>query len=150
MTPASEHKLTKPEGLQEVIRGLTISKALNPKCIPNRVLKHIPQRALSLLVHIFNAIPVTPHHPTAWKHARAISILKPEKDPALSSYYRPISLLGTIGKLFEKNLLASVLQEIIDRGLMRDEKFGFRLKHKTSLQPACLVERITGNFGEKG
>jgi len=35
------------------------------------------------------------------------------------------------------------------RGLMRDEQFGFRPGHSTSLQLAHLVERITSNFGEK-
>jgi hypothetical protein len=32
---------------------------------------------------------------------------------------------------------------------MRDEQFGFRPMHNTSLQPARLVERITRNLGEK-
>jgi retron-type reverse transcriptase len=32
---------------------------------------------------------------------------------------------------------------------MRDEQFGFRPKHNTSLQLARLVERIARNFGEK-
>jgi hypothetical protein len=78
-----------------------------------------------------------------------ISILKPGKDPALPSSYRPISLLDTIGKLFEKILLARILHEVNGRGLMRDEQFGFRPKHSTSLQLARLVERIARNFGEK-
>jgi hypothetical protein len=33
---------------------------------------------------------------------------------------------------------------------MRDEQFGFRPRHSTSLQLDSLVERITRNFGEKG
>jgi len=76
-------------------------------------------------------------------------ILKPGKDPALPSSYRPISMLDSIGKLFEKILLAWILHELSERGLMRDEKFGFRPRHNTSLQLARLVETITRNFGEK-
>jgi len=78
-----------------------------------------------------------------------ISILKPGKDPALPSSYRPIRLLETIGKLFEKILLARILHVINERGLMRDEQFGFNPTHSTSLQLAPLVERITRNLGEK-
>jgi len=69
MTSASEPKLTNPEEVQEAIRGLKVSKAPGPNGIPNRALKHFPQRAVSLLVLIFNAILVTHHFPTVWKHA---------------------------------------------------------------------------------
>jgi len=78
-----------------------------------------------------------------------ISILKLGKDPALPSSYRPISLLDTIGKLFEKILLAGILHEVNVRGLLRNEQFGFRPEHSTSLQLTRLVERITRKFGEK-
>jgi hypothetical protein len=84
-----------------------------------------------------------------WKHARVISILKPGKDPALPSSYRPISLLDTIGKIVEKILLSRILHEVGERGLLRDEQFEFRPKHSTSLQPARLVEIVTRNFGER-
>ena len=77
------------------------------------------------------------------------SILKPGKNPALPSSYRPISLLDSIGKLFEKIVLARILHEVSERGLMRDEQFGFRPRHSTSLQLARLVERRTRNFGKK-
>ena len=78
-----------------------------------------------------------------------ISILKPGKDPALPSSYRPISLLDTIGKLFEMILLDRILHVVSERGLLPDEQFGIRPRHSTSLQLARLVERITRNFGEK-
>jgi len=61
MTPDNEPKLTYPEEVQEAIRGLKIDKAPGPKDIPNRDLKHLPQRVVSLLVLIFNAILVTHH-----------------------------------------------------------------------------------------
>jgi hypothetical protein len=51
---------------------------------------------------------LTHHFPPVWKHASVISILKPGKDPALPSFYRPISLLDTIGKMFEKILLTRI------------------------------------------
>jgi hypothetical protein len=63
--PASEPKLTNPEEVQEAIRGLRVSKAPGPNGIPNRALKHLPQRAVSLLFLIFSAILLTHHFPTA-------------------------------------------------------------------------------------
>jgi hypothetical protein len=141
--------LTNPEEVQEAIRGLKFSKAPGPNGIQNRALKHLPQRAVSLLVLIFNAILLTHHFPSVWKHARVISILKLGKDPALPSSYQPISLLDMIGKLFEKILLARILHEVSERRLMHDEQFGFRPRHSMSLQLACLIEKITRNFGEK-
>jgi hypothetical protein len=109
--PASEPKLTNPEELQDAIRGLRDSKAPGPNGIPNRALKHLPQRAVSHLVKNFNAILLTHHFPTAWKHARVFSILKPGKDPPLPSYYGPIILLDTVRKLFHNILLARILHE---------------------------------------
>jgi hypothetical protein len=96
---------------------------------------------------VFNAVLRRQYIPSAWKHARVVSILKPGKDPTLSSY-RPISLLDTVGKLFEQMLLARVLREVSERGLLRDEQFGFRPKHST-LRLARLVERVNRNFDER-
>jgi hypothetical protein len=66
--------------------------------------------------------------------------LKLGKDPALLSSYRPISLLDTIGKLYEEILLSRILHEVSERGLLRDEQFGFRPKHSTALQLTSPVE----------
>jgi hypothetical protein len=121
----------------------TRSKFPGPNGIPIRDLKYFPMRAVILRVHIFNAILCTHHFTPVWKHARVISILKPGKDPAQPSSYRPIGVLDTIGKLFEKFLLTRILHQVFQCGLLRDEQFGFRPGHSTSLQLARLVERIT-------
>jgi hypothetical protein len=110
--PASEPKLNNRDEVREAIRGLKVGKAPGPNGIANRALKHLPMRAVLVLVQIFNVILCTHHYPAVWKHARVISILKQGKDPAQPSSYRPISLLDTIGKLFEKILLNSILYEV--------------------------------------
>ena len=61
MAPASDPKLTIPGEVQEAIRGLKVSKAPGPNGMTNRALK---QRAVSLLVLIFNAILLTHHIPS--------------------------------------------------------------------------------------
>ena len=50
LSPASEPQLATPDEVYEAIRGLRVSKAPGPtNDIPNRVLKHLPRRAVSLL-----------------------------------------------------------------------------------------------------
>jgi hypothetical protein len=136
--PASERKLTSPSDVLEAIKGLKVGKALGPNGVPNRALRHLPKRAITFLGKLFNAVLRRQYIPPAWKHARVVSTLKPGKDPTLSSSYRPTSLLDTVGKLFGKILLARVLREVNERGLLRDEQFGFRPRqHGAAAGPPC-------------
>ena len=148
-TPASEPKLTNLDEVHEAISGLKVGKAPGPNGIQNRAMKHLSQRAVYFMVQIFNAIFLTRHFPSLWKNTRVTCILKPGTNPALPSSYRPISLLDTICKLFEKILISMISHEVRDGGLLRDEQFGFRPSYTTSLLLARLVERITRNFGDK-
>jgi hypothetical protein len=78
-----------------------------------------------------------------------VSTLNAGKDPTTHYSYRSISLLDTGGKLYEKILLARFLPEVNKQGLLRDEQFGFRPRHSTTLQLDRLVERINRNFDER-
>jgi len=53
LTPASDSKLANPDEVHEAIRDIKVSKAPGPNGIPNRALKRLPQRAVSLLAQIF-------------------------------------------------------------------------------------------------
>jgi hypothetical protein len=110
--PTSEPKLTSPSEVLQAIKGLRVSKAKGPNGIPNRVLKHLPNRAITFLTKVFNAVLCRHYFPPPWKHARVVSIMKPGKDPMLYSSYRPITLLDTIGKHLEKILLSSALKQM--------------------------------------
>ena len=147
--PASEPKLINPPHVQDAIRGLKFGKTPGPEGIPNRDLRHTPLSAISLLVVLFTEILRTQYFPAAWKHSRLLSILKPGKDQALPLSYRPISLLDTIEKLFEKIQLSKILCEMSRRGLLLDEQFGFRPKNSTALQLARIVLRVSRNLARE-
>jgi hypothetical protein len=59
---------------------------------------------------------------------------KPGKDPKFPQNLRPISLLPTTGKLFEKVILKFVQKHIEERGLLNASQFGFLACHSTILQ----------------
>jgi hypothetical protein len=118
--PVSEPKLTSASEVQEVIKGFKFGNSLGQNSVPNRALRHLPKRAITFITKLIKAVLRRQYFPPAWKHARVIYILKPGKDPTQPSSYRPISLLDTVGKLFEKILLTRVLREVNERGLLRD------------------------------
>jgi hypothetical protein len=50
------------------------------------------------VMRFFTSSTLWSHFPPIWRYAHAISILKQGKDPALSLFFRPISLLDKTGK----------------------------------------------------
>jgi len=112
LPPATEPNLNKPYEAHEAISGLKFNKSPARNDFPHRALNHLLQRALTLLAQILHAVLLTHQSLTARKKARVFSILNPGNDPALPSSYRPISLLETIGKVFENVILTRILHEI--------------------------------------
>jgi hypothetical protein len=146
--PATEPKLTSPSEVLQAIRGQKVGEALRQNGIPNRVLRHLPKRKIPFRTKVFNVVFRKQYFLAAWKHAR-VYVLQPRRDPTLSSSHRPVSLLDTVGKLYEQILLTRVRREENERGLLRDEQFWFRPRHNTTQQLACLVERVDRNFNER-
>jgi hypothetical protein len=110
------HSLGGPEDT----KGLEVGKAPGPNGVPNRVLRYRPQRAITFLTKVYNAVLRRHYFPPVSEHARLLPILKPGKDPTLASSYRPVSLLDAVGKLFEKFLLSKIFREVNKRGQLHD------------------------------
>jgi len=71
---------------------------------------------------------------------------KPDKDPKLSPYVRPISLSLTTGKLFEKVILRIIQRHIEGNNILNPCQFGFRARHSTTFQCVRLADYLTLNF----
>lgn len=83
--------------------------------------------------------------PKCFKIAQVIMINKPNKPPEKVTSYRPISLLPTISKLFEK-LLLKRLKPLVN---IPDFQFGFRNNHSTIEQIHRVTTTIERAFENK-
>jgi hypothetical protein len=60
------------------------------------------------------------------------------------STYRPLSLLPSFSKVFEKVLYVRMYHHLINNNLLVDEQFGFRTKSSTIAVTFNLMSEITG------
>ena len=101
----------------------------------NSALRHLDSRTIAATARLFSAILRLGHFPLAWKEGLVVMIPKPRKNHRKPDGYRPITLLNTLAKLFERMLLPLLQPHLHPR----PEQFGFRSGHSTTLQVACVI-----------
>ena len=90
--------------------------------------KHRP----GVLLDTYNTCLVVGVFSKDWKTARLVLIDKYKgEDPDSPSSYRPLSLLNTMGKLFEMLLRPRIQQAVLDAGGLNDRQYGFRKGRST-------------------
>lgn len=132
--------------LSHAIETLRPFKAPGVDGIQNVLLKNLPENALDGILKLFNACIEFNHWPSSFKEAKVIPIPKPGKDAGKSSNYRPISLLNTLGKLFEKIINVRIMSFAEENNILNEEQFGFRPQHSTSHQILRVTRHIRRNW----
>lgn len=133
----------------------TIKNCISPKKAPGydlitgKMVRELPDNCIKLITSIFNAIMRTGYIPQKWKISVITMIHKPGKNETQISSYRPISMLPTISKLFEKMLLTKLKPVLEVRHIIPDHQFGFRNQHSTIEQVHRIVNAIKRTFEEK-
>ncbi len=74
--------------------------------------------------------------------AKNIPIFKKDDETQLTNY-RPISLLVTISKIFERVIFKQLYKFFIDNNLLYGSQYGFRVGYSTEYATLELVDRIT-------
>ena len=60
--------------------------------------------------------------------------------------YRPISLLPTISKIFERVIHTQLYNHLSENELLCEQQYGFRSQHSTELAANKLVDYLTHNM----
>ncbi len=76
------------------------------------------------------------------KNSYNYTSVKKIEDDTLFTNYRPISLLPTISKIFEKNIFKKLYHFLLDKKLLYNAQYGFRTDHSTEYASLELDDNI--------
>ncbi len=117
--------------------------------INTQMLIHGGEAMRQCLLFLFNLSYQQGTLPSAWKIAKVHPILKPDKDAADASSYRPISILSVVGKLLERVIHARLQKTAHEQSWFSPHQSAFRKGHSTLDHVTRLCSDIWNAF-EKG
>jgi len=137
---------TTPGAIQKQIDMLIKNKAPGWDQITNTALKFLPKNKILQLTKIINSCFKLCYFPNMWKLSHIISIPKPGKNLQLPESYRPIALLSSLSKIYERSILFHLQSSLC--GKIREEQFAFRQNHSTTLQLTKLIDQLSANLNQ--
>ena len=90
------------------------------------MIKYLPIETKKFLLSIFNRIWKESSFPSKWDIAIMLAFLKPQKDSAVLSNYRPIALTSCLCKLMEKMVNVRLVWVLEQKDLITPAQCGFR------------------------
>jgi len=109
--------------------------------ISNKLLKSIKHEICPALTLIINQSLTTGIVPDEFKISKVIPLYK-KGDKSCINNYRPISLLPTFSKVFERILYTQLYTYLNENNLICEQQYGFRSKHSTELATIKLVDKL--------
>ncbi|UYV60670.1 hypothetical protein LAZ67_1001817, partial [Cordylochernes scorpioides] len=142
--------MTTPNEVKEVIKYLANHKAPGHDNITPQMAKNLPIKWIVFLAGVFNAALHLCYYPKVWKHAIIIPI--PKKSAKSPEDLRPISLLPTIGKIYERIILRRLQMYLDNSNFIIPQQFGFRRGHSTThcssgLHPDKKIPQGSAKYG---
>ena len=136
--------------LIRIVKLLKRGKAPGPDNIHNEVLR---LGTTTLLFHhlarLFTSSIQIGYIPTAWKLATLRMLLKPDKLPSLTTSYRPISLMSSIMKLFERVIEQRLRCYLEDIGFINKYQSGFRQAKSTDDHLFRISQSVMDSFNRR-
>ena len=131
-----------PEQVTNYINKLDCSKATGLDGIGPRILKIAACAISPSIAKLINKSIATGCFPSQLKQAKVLPIFKggTKSDP---SNYRPISILPTISKIFEKHVNKHLMGFLNKHKLLHESQSGFRHKHSCQSALIKLIDSWT-------
>ncbi|XP_060568897.1 uncharacterized protein LOC132727429, partial [Ruditapes philippinarum] len=130
-----------PHEVKDVLLSLQVDKAVGPDGISNRILREASHELSSPLCDLFNASLRCCKVPITWKEANVTAVHK-KGDTSLPNNYRPISLLNTTEKVFERLVLKHIFNFLKVNNFLSTAQSGFIPGDSTVNQLAFIYDTL--------
>jgi len=108
-------------------------KAPGPDGVPNEALKVAVRTHPTMFQEVYSKCLNDGIFPNPWKRARLVLLRKGDKPADQPSSYRPLCMLDTTGKLYER-IISNCIEEAMvkEKTELADNQYGFRKGRSTS------------------
>ena len=125
-----------------MIKTLATKNSTEIDSISSNMLEKLAPVIINPLTHMINQSLCTGIFPHRFKIAKVIPLFK-KNDPHVFDNYRPISLLSSILKTFEKVIFNQVREYFTNNDLLYNSQYGFRKLHSAEYASLEMVDRIS-------
>ena len=129
------------EAIKQIISKLKNKSSSGTDQLSNKLLKLISDYIAEPLKIIINQTFKTGIFPKKLKVAKIIPIYK-KGDNRILSNYRPISILPSVSKVFERVMHDQLHEYFTQHKLYYDSQYGFRPKHSTEFAALEIADRM--------
>lgn len=119
-----------PKKVLKLLESVKVGKASGLDKIPNKLLRISASYICESLTEIFNLSLRLGVFPVDWKRAKVSPIYK-SGEKSDSNNYRPISVISTIARIFERLIYVQLYSYLTDNNLLNSRQSGFRSLHST-------------------
>ena len=129
------------DNVSRIIDSLKPKTSSGVDCISNKLIKYVKNVIMEPLTVIINQMLNVGIFPDSLKISKVIPIYK-KSDNTIFSNYRPISLLPSISKIFEKIILEQITTYLDTNNLIHKHQYGFRKNHSTEYAALHIVNYL--------
>ena len=126
----------------QIINSLDANKSTGPDNIPVKLLKLTAVLIASPLSKLYNKSLELGIYPSKFKEANIKPIFKNKGSPSELTNYRPISLLSSLSKVFEKIVHKHLYAHLSQNNLLTDKQSGYRRDHSAEQQLLYLTHNL--------
>ena len=146
--PQINIKYVTTKELEKITKTLKIKKSYGYDEITTKVLSSSIYYISSPLTYIINRMLSTGIFPTRLKFAEVKPLFKTGEKKNICNY-RPVSLLTSFSKIFEKVIHSRLTQHVNNNQILTTAQFGFRHKSSTDLATYTLTHEILTALNNK-